>query len=169
MNALDQTGAGGAKSPVKNPERTIHILIVDDHGIIRQGLKQILSDAFKKAVFGEAENGNEALKKIPEQPWDIVLLDISMPGGSGLDVLKQLVEARPAMAVLVLSMHPEDQFAVRALKLGAAGRGLRPQEHRVRGSRRRGEKSAGRRPVHQRVARGKSRGGPDPDVGKIPA
>jgi two-component system invasion response regulator UvrY len=111
----------GLKSPDKAPERIIHFLIVDDHAIIRQGLKQILADAFKKSVFGEAENGNEALKKIPDQPWDVVLLDISMPGGNGLDVLQQLVGARADMAVLVLSMHPEDQFALRALKGGAAG------------------------------------------------
>jgi len=110
-----------SKISAKPPERTIHFLVVDDHAIIRSGMKQILADAFSKAVFGEAENGFEALKKIPEKPWDIVLLDISMPGGSGLDVLKQLVEARPGMAVLVLSMHPEDQFAVRVLKAGAAG------------------------------------------------
>ncbi len=102
-------------------ERTIHFLIVDDHTVIRQGLKQILADAFKKSVFGEASGTSEALRKLPDHPWDIVLLDISMPGGNGLDVLQQLADARPSMAVLVLSMHPEDQFAVRALKGGAAG------------------------------------------------
>jgi two-component system invasion response regulator UvrY len=99
----------------------IHFLIVDDHAIIRQGLKQILADAFEKAVFGEAENGNEALEKVWKQKWDVVLLDLTMPGKSGLDVLKQMAEAQPNMAVLVLSMHPEDQYAVRVLKTGASG------------------------------------------------
>jgi DNA-binding NarL/FixJ family response regulator len=121
MNPPDNPATGGSKSPAKTPERVIHFMIVDDHAIIRQGLKQILADAFKKSVFGEAENGHEALRKISDQPWDVVLLDISMPGGNGLDVLQQLVDARAGMAVLVLSMHPEDQFAVRVLKGGAAG------------------------------------------------
>ena len=113
-----------APAPVAAPkpaDRPIHFLVVDDHAIIRQGMRQILADAFTQAVFGEADNGPEALKMVREKPWDIVLLDISMPGGSGLDVLKQLVEARPTMAVLVLSMHPEDQFALRVLKSGASG------------------------------------------------
>ncbi|HXD00091.1 MAG TPA: response regulator transcription factor [Verrucomicrobiae bacterium] len=121
MMPPEHAGPAASKSPGKAPERIIHFLIVDDHAIIRQGLKQILGDAFKKSVFGEAANGNEALKRLPDQPWDVVLLDISMPGGNGLDVLQRLVEARPGMAVLVLSMHPEDQFAVRVLKAGAAG------------------------------------------------
>lgn len=99
----------------------IRILIVDDHVIIRQGLKQILADAFSKAVFGEANNGAEALEQIGKNPWDVVLLDITMPGKGGLDVLHQVVNAQPNLAVLVLSMHPEDQYAVRVLKAGAAG------------------------------------------------
>ncbi len=97
------------------------MLIVDDHVIIREGLKQILADAFSEAEFGEASNGAEALKQIETQPWDIVLLDITMPGKGGLDVLKQMVNSQPNVAVLVLSMHPEDQYAMRALKTGAAG------------------------------------------------
>jgi DNA-binding NarL/FixJ family response regulator len=107
--------------PAKSADKAIRILIVDDHSIIRRGLKQILADEFKQAVFGEANDGNEALELVWKHPWDIVLLDISMPGKSGLDVLKQLAGARPNMAVLVLSMHPEDQYAVRVLKTGAAG------------------------------------------------
>jgi two-component system invasion response regulator UvrY len=110
-----------ASSPAKPAERAIRILIVDDHSIIRKGLKQILVDAFPKAVFGEANDGNEALEQVGKQPWDIVLLDLSMPGKSGLDVLKQMVSSQPNVAVLVLSMHPEDQYAVRVLKTGAAG------------------------------------------------
>lgn len=106
------------KSSVTRPTR---ILIVDDHVIIRKGLKQILADAFSNAVFGEAKNGAEALEEIGKQSWDIVLLDITMPGRSGLDILEQLVNAQPNLAVLVLSMHSEDQYAVRVLKCGAAG------------------------------------------------
>ncbi|MDB6121516.1 MAG: response regulator with a DNA-binding domain [Pedosphaera sp.] len=89
--------------------------------MIRQGLKQILADEFVGATFGEATNGSEALEQIWKQSWDVALLDITMPGKSGMDVLKQVVEAQPNMAVLVLSMHPEDQYAVRVLKTGAAG------------------------------------------------
>jgi len=118
---MTSTKTSNNPAAARPADRPIHFLVVDDHSIIRQGMKQILADAFSNAVFGEADNGYEALKKIPEKPWDIVLLDISMPGGSGLDVLKQLIEARPGMAVLVLSMHPEDQFALRVLKAGAAG------------------------------------------------
>ncbi len=101
--------------------RPIRILIVDDDGIIRQGLKQILADAFPAVSFGEANNGAEAMERISERPWDVALLDIIMPGNSGLDVLKQMLDAQPNMAVLVLSMHPEDQNGVRVLKTGAAG------------------------------------------------
>lgn len=101
--------------------KEIRILIVDDHVIIRQGLRQILADAFPKAIFGEANSGQEALNQAEKQRWDVALLDITMPGKSGMDVLKQMVEAQANMAVLVLSMHPEDQYAVRVLKSGAAG------------------------------------------------
>ncbi len=113
--------SAAASSPAKPADRAISILIVDDHSIIRKGLKQILADAFPKAVFGEANDGNEALEQVGKQSWDIVLLDLSMPGKSGLDVLKQMVSSQPNVAVLVLSMHPEDQYAVRVLKTGAAG------------------------------------------------
>lgn len=101
--------------------RPVRILIVDDHAIIRQGLKQLLADAFPKASFGQATNGHDGLEQVRQHPWDVVLLDITMPGKSGLDVLKQIVDEQPNIAVLVLSMHPEDQYAVRVLKTGAAG------------------------------------------------
>src|SRR3954469_486683 len=97
------------------------ILIADDHAVVRQGIKQILADEFKKAVFGEARTAQEALTKIWKEKWDVVTLDITMPGRSGLEVLKELKKLRPKMPVLVLSMHPEDQFAVRLLKAGASG------------------------------------------------
>jgi len=88
---------------------------------VRQGLKLILADHFRRAVFGEARNAQEALNRVWKEKWDVVILDITMPGRSGLDVLKEIKRSRPKLPVLVLSMHPEDQFAVRMLKTGAAG------------------------------------------------
>ena len=88
---------------------------------MRQGLKLILADQFKRAVFGEAQNAQEALERVWKEKWDVVVLDITMPGRSGLEVLKEIKQSRPKLPVLVLSMHPEDQFAVRMLKTGAAG------------------------------------------------
>ena len=99
----------------------MRILITDDHAVVRQGLKLILADHFKKAVFGEARNATEALARVWKGKWDVVVLDITMPGRSGLEVLKEIKRSRPRLPVLILSMHPEDQFAVRLLKAGAAG------------------------------------------------
>ena len=99
----------------------MRILITDDHAVVRQGLKLILADHFRRAVFGEARNAQEALNRVWKEKWDVVILDITMPGRSGLDVLKEIKRSRPKLPVLVLSMHPEDQFAVRMLKTGAAG------------------------------------------------
>jgi len=97
------------------------ILITDDHAVVRQGLKQILAAEFKKAEFGEASNAQEAARRIAEDQWDVVILDVTMPGRSGLEVLKDIKQLRPKLPVLMLSMHPEDQFAVRMLKAGASG------------------------------------------------
>lgn len=88
---------------------------------MRHGLKQILADEFKRADFGEARTGQEALNRVWKEKWDVVVLDITMPGRSGLEVLREIKKSRPKMPVLVLSMHPEDQFAVRVLKAGASG------------------------------------------------
>ncbi len=102
-------------------KKSLRILIADDHAIVRKGLKQVLIDEFGAIEFGEASNGQDALVHVQKSQWDIALLDVTMPGPSGLDVLKQLKELRPATRVLVLSMHPEDQYAVRVLRAGAAG------------------------------------------------
>lgn len=99
--------------------KSVKILIVDDHFIVRQGLKQVLKEHFKQTEFGDATDGREALQMVWQAPWDVVLLDISMPGRGGLDALKDLKQARPELPVIILSMHPEDQFAIRVLKLGA--------------------------------------------------
>jgi DNA-binding NarL/FixJ family response regulator len=97
------------------------ILLTDDHALVRQGLRLILADHFKNATFGEARNAHEALNKVWKEKWDVVVLDVTMPGRSGLEVLKEIKRFKPKLPVLVVSMHPEDQFAVRILKAGAAG------------------------------------------------
>jgi DNA-binding NarL/FixJ family response regulator len=99
----------------------MRILIADDHAVVRHGLKQILADDFPKAEYGEARNGQDALNRVWKERWDVVILDITMPGRGGLEILKEIKKARPKLPVLVLSMHPEDQFAVRVLKAGASG------------------------------------------------
>jgi two-component system, NarL family, invasion response regulator UvrY len=97
------------------------ILLTDDHAVVRQGLKLILADHFKRAVFGEARSAQEALDRLEKAKWDVVVLDINMPGRGGLEVLREIKRLQPKLPVLILSMNPEDQFAVRMLKTGAAG------------------------------------------------
>lgn len=97
------------------------ILVADDHAIMREGLKQILSAHKDMIVAGEAQNGQEVLSAIAKLPLDLVLLDMSMPGTNGIDLIKRIKQSKPDLAILVLSMHQEDQFAVRALKAGASG------------------------------------------------
>ncbi len=96
-------------------------LIVDDHTITRAGLRRILSDTAQQIIVGEAANGAEAVELVMSQQWDIVMLDISLPDRSGLEVLKVIKKARPALPVLVLSMYPVDQYALRVLRAGGAG------------------------------------------------
>ena len=99
----------------------MRILIVDDHALVREGLKRILLDEFKDAAFGEAGNATEAMAQVWKRPWDLVLLDVSMHGRTGLDVLKEIRSSASRVPVLVLSGHPEEQYAVRVLKAGAGG------------------------------------------------
>jgi len=99
----------------------IRILIGDDHAIVREGLKQILAETSDMAVAGEAANGQEVLEQVSKNDWDLLLLDIAMPGRGGMDILKHLRSERPELPVLMLSMYPEEQYAVRALKAGASG------------------------------------------------
>jgi two-component system invasion response regulator UvrY len=99
----------------------IRVLIADDHAILRRGLKEILERELEGAVCGEAKDAGGVLGRIHESDWDLVILDISMPGRSGLDVLRELKAARPKLPILVLSMYPEDQYAKRSLKAGAGG------------------------------------------------
>ena len=99
----------------------IRILIADDHAIVRRGLKHIVSEQPDMTVVGEAENARQVLDLVRTDEWDVIVLDINMPGRSGLEVLKELRREHPKLPVLVLSVHPEDQYGVRVLKAGAAG------------------------------------------------
>jgi len=99
----------------------IKILIADDHAIVREGLKQILSDTGDLVVAGEATNGQEVLELIRHEEWDLIILDLAMPGRDGLYTLKEVKREKSKIPILMLSIYPEEQYAVRALKAGAAG------------------------------------------------
>ena len=99
----------------------IRELIADDHAIVREGLKQVVNESGDIEIADEASNGNDALNLARRNDYDVVILDITMPGRSGLDVLAQLKDEKPEVPVLVLSIHPEEQYAIRTLKTGAAG------------------------------------------------
>jgi two-component system, NarL family, invasion response regulator UvrY len=99
----------------------MRVLIADDHAVFRRGLKETIGEAFPKVTFGEAKTAQEAVESVRRHDWEIVILDISMPGLSGLDILDDLRRLRPKLPVLFLSMYPEEQYARRALKSGAAG------------------------------------------------
>jgi two-component system invasion response regulator UvrY len=99
----------------------LRILVADDHAVVREGLKQILSGMVGVTVSGEASDGVQALDQARKGDYDLVLLDIAMPGMSGLDVLKQLKSEKPDLPILMLSMYPEEQYAIRTLKAGASG------------------------------------------------
>jgi two-component system, NarL family, invasion response regulator UvrY len=99
----------------------MRVLIADDHAVFRRGLRETLADAFSGVTFGEANTAKETLDRVREHNWELLILDISMPGPSGLDILGDLKNLRPKLPVLLLSMHPEEQFARRAFAAGAAG------------------------------------------------
>jgi DNA-binding NarL/FixJ family response regulator len=99
----------------------IRMLIVDDHAIVRRGLKEILADEYPEAAFSEAEDSRTALQELQRQEWDLVLLDINLPGRDGLDLLEEIRRLRPRTRVLVVSAYPEKEFAARSFKLGAVG------------------------------------------------
>ncbi len=101
--------------------KPIRVLIADDHAIVRQGLRQILSDTPDLTVAGEAENGVQAVQLVRSGEWDVVLMDVSMPDRNGIDALKLIKKENPRLPVLILSMYPEEQYAIRALKAGASG------------------------------------------------
>jgi DNA-binding NarL/FixJ family response regulator len=99
----------------------INVLVVDDHALIRKGLKQILDDTSDIRVIGEAETGMEAIRMVRDNKYDIALLDITLPDKYGIDVLKQMKLQCPTLPVLILSMHPDEQYAMRSIKAGASG------------------------------------------------
>ena len=99
----------------------IRVLIADDHTVVRRGLKQILLEGFPTAYIEEVPDAEELIKKIVQAEWDVVISDLSMPGRSGLEALQQIKQIQPKLPVLILSIHPEDQYAIRVLKAGAAG------------------------------------------------
>lgn len=99
----------------------LRIMLVDDHPILRRGLRDILRDAFTGATIHEVGSGREAIASLPLHLWSVMVLDLSLPDGSGLDVLKRVRELRPRLPVLILSMHSADQFARRAIAAGASG------------------------------------------------
>jgi DNA-binding NarL/FixJ family response regulator len=96
-------------------------MVVDDHAVVREGLKRIISESQFMTVSAEASGGNEALELVKSKPCDAVILDLTMPDRNGMDVLKEMRAASPNLPILVLSMHPEDQYAVRTLRAGASG------------------------------------------------
>jgi DNA-binding NarL/FixJ family response regulator len=97
------------------------VLVADDHAIIRDGLTKILADTDDLVVAGEASNGNMALEKVRARDWDLVVLDLSMPGRNGVELIKLMKAERPKLPILIFSMHPEEQYAVRAIRAGASG------------------------------------------------
>ncbi|MGQ9642259.1 MAG: response regulator [Ignavibacterium sp.] len=102
-------------------QKKFSALIADDHKIVRHGLKKILEDEFSEVTIGEASRDTEIAEQLEKSKWDLVILDISMPGKSGLEVLKDIKATHPKMPVLILSMYPEEQFALRVMKSGASG------------------------------------------------
>ena len=99
----------------------MRFLIADDHTIVRRGLRQILLEGFPDAEIEEVPDAEELIKKTIQSDWDIIISDLSMPGRSGLEALQQIKQIKPRIPVLILSIHPEEQYALRVLKAGAAG------------------------------------------------
>jgi len=102
-------------------QKKFSVLVADDHKIVRHGLKKILEDEFSEVTIGEASRDTEIAEQLEKSKWDLVILDISMPGKSGLEVLKDIKATHPKIPVLILSMYPEEQFALRVMKSGASG------------------------------------------------
>ena len=99
----------------------IRIVVADDHTIVREGLKQLLAAAGELTVVGEAQNGHEVIERVRDLEFDLLLLDMSMPGKSGIELIRQVRAEKPKLRILILSMHEEHQYAVRAIRAGAAG------------------------------------------------
>lgn len=113
---LSKRAANSPNSGIKT-----RIIITDDHAVVRYGLKLMLQEMFPGAEFGEAGNARELLELLGKRSWDLIILDINLPGRDGLDALKEIKVQRPEIPVLILSLYPEDEFAIRTLRAGAAG------------------------------------------------
>jgi two-component system invasion response regulator UvrY len=124
---IPDTCVQGQQKIENNP--TMRVLVADDHAIVRKGLKQILLDEYPFGEIEECANAEELLQKANDGKWDVIISDISMPGRSGLEALHQLRLSHPRLPVLILSMHPEEQYAIRALKAGASGYCSKDQAH----------------------------------------
>ena len=105
----------------RKESRDMRILIADDHAVFRRGLKDVLAEQFSGPAFGEAGAAQTALKLVWNKPWDVMILDVSIPGRSGLEILKEVKRSQPKLPVLMLGVHPEELYAVRVLEAGAAG------------------------------------------------
>src|SRR5580765_2182257 len=99
----------------------LRVLIADDHTVVRQGLMQIVARSFAGATFAEARDAEEGLNHARRESWDIAVLDVTMPGRSGLEIIKDMKQLRPKLPIIILSMYSEDQYAERAIKAGASG------------------------------------------------
>ena len=117
----DTPPASRASNDPVTTDRTARILLVDDHPVVRQGIKQILTEAFHPVQVGEAESAAEALTGVRTAEWDVVVLDLTMPGVNGLELLRDIRRERPELPILVLSIHPAEQFARRTMNAGASG------------------------------------------------
>jgi two-component system invasion response regulator UvrY len=118
---LDPGPAHAAAAPVVAPDVSLKVLIIDDHPLVRRGLMETIQEEFAGAEVGQASDSQGGIESVWRENWDVILLDIAMPGRSGLDILKEIKQERPKTPVLILSTYSEDQFAIRALKSGADG------------------------------------------------
>jgi DNA-binding NarL/FixJ family response regulator len=121
MNSPKKGLSSNSAEKRKPEHKVIKILIADDHAVVRAGLKQMLAGIDDISIIDEAENGFDAVEKVKKNEYSVVVLDIAMPGKSGLDALKEIKLERPSLPVLMLSMYPEDQYAIRVLRSGASG------------------------------------------------
>jgi two-component system, NarL family, invasion response regulator UvrY len=132
-NVMENATNAGLATPTRKGMHMIRLLIVDDHDVVRIGLKQVFQDRVDMEIAGEARTGAEAIAKIRAEAFDVALVDLSLSDMSGVDVLTRAKAIRPEMAVLIVSGYPEDQYAINLLKAGAAGFVAKdaPQEHLV--------------------------------------
>ncbi len=121
MELIFRPSPQGSSAWPHSSQTAMKVLIADDHAVVRRGLKQIISEEPDFELAGEAKNGQEVLELLEQNGCDVLVLDITMPDKNGLTVLQEVKVLRPKLPVLIMSMHPEDQFAIRALRLGASG------------------------------------------------